>query len=301
MPSFPITLAALSIALSIPLLIGSVSSQRSSRGGVFTRRAERGEKNQDLSTLILDRGAGERVVAPAIGRTLRFLRKFTPGGVVDVIERRLDLAGLTGRWPVELILVIKVVLAVAGGIAGYAFRGPIVAIVSVAFGNILPDLILDRVAANRQNTIERELPDALDHITMSVEAGLGFEAAMTRAAAAGRGPLAYEMRRTLQEMQLGLSRSDALRNLAARSDVLDLRTFVTAVVQSEEYGLPIAHVLRIQSSEARTRRRQRAEERALKIPVKMVFPLVLCIFPSLFIVLLGPAAIRISNTLFGGN
>ncbi|MFQ5555368.1 MAG: type II secretion system F family protein [Acidimicrobiia bacterium] len=116
---------------------------------------------------------------------------------------------------------------------------------------------------------------------------------------AGRGPLTQELRRALHEMQIGVPRGEALRRLADRNDVSDLRTFVTAVTQAEDYGLPIAHVLRVQSSEMRTRRRQRAEELALKIPVKMVFPLVLCIFPTLFIVLLGPAAIRISETLFG--
>ncbi len=299
MPPATVTLAALGIALSIPLLIGSVSSQRTARGGVFTRRAERGESGQDLAAMILDRGAGERVVAPALSRALRFLRKFTPAGLVETIEKRLDLAGLSIRWSVELILVLKFLTAAAGGVAGYVFSGWPVAAVAFASASVLPDLVLDRLAQARQEKIERELPDALDHITMSVEAGLGFEAAMARAAAAGRGPLALEMRRTLHEMQIGMSRSEALRNLAARTDVLDLRTFVTAVVQSEDYGLPVANVLRIQSAEARTRRRQRAEERALKIPVKMVFPLVLCIFPSLFIVLLGPAAIRISNTLFG--
>ena len=295
-----IVLAAAAIGLAVPLLVGSVSGRRTARGGVFTRRAERGEADQNLSELILERGAGERVVVPLLGRTLRFLRRFTPAGMVETIDRRLEVAGLTGRYPVELILVLRVGLGVGAGFAGYAFRGLLMLVVSVAFGYILPDLVLDRLAKLRQDTIERELPDALDHITMSVEAGIGFEAAMTRAAAAGRGPLALEMRRTLHEMQIGLTRTEALRNLAARSDVIDLRTFVTAVVQSEEYGLPIAHVLRIQSSEARTRRRQRAEERALKIPVKMIFPLVLCIFPALFIILLGPAAIRISNTLFGG-
>ncbi len=298
---FQIIVAAAAIAVSIPLLITSVSSQRSAKGTVFTRRAERGETTGELGQLILDRGAGERVVVPAMGRTLRFLRRFTPAGVVETIERRIDLAGKTGRWPVEFVLVLKIVAAAGVGFAGYSYRGYVLGAASIALGYILPDFALDAVARNRQETIERELPDALDHITMSVEAGIGFEAAMGRAARAGRGPLAIELRRALHEMQLGVPRSEALRHLAERSDVTDLRTFVTAVIQSEDYGLPIAHVLRIQSGELRTRRRQRAEERALKIPVKMVFPLVLCIFPALFIVLLGPAAIRISNTLFGGS
>jgi len=128
---------------------------------------------------------------------------------------------------------------------------------------------------------------------MSVEAGLGFEAALTRAARAGEGPLAEELGRTMREMQLGVSRSEALRNLADRTEVPDLSSFVLAVVQSEEYGLPITKVLGVQANELRDKRSQRAEERALKIPVLMIFPLAVCIFPTIFIILLGPALIRI--------
>lgn len=296
---FSIVLAAAAIGISIPLLLSSVGSQRTVKGGLFARRVDRGETNSGVGNMILDRGARERVVFPALGRTLRFLRRFTPSGVVEKIERRIEYAGLVGRLPVELVLVGKIVVAAGLGYVGYSFKGVVLGVASLALGYIIPDFLLDAVARKRQDTIERELPDALDHITMSVEAGIGFEAALGRAARAGRGPLAIEIRRALQEMQIGVPRSDALRNLARRNDVTDLRTFVSAVVQSEDYGLPIAHVLRIQSAELRLRRRQRAEERALKIPVKMTFPLVLCIFPALFIVLLGPAALRISNTLFG--
>jgi tight adherence protein C len=128
---------------------------------------------------------------------------------------------------------------------------------------------------------------------MSVEAGLGFEAALARTSRVGEGPLAEELNRTVQEMQLGVSRSDALRNLADRTDVTDLKSFVLTVVQSEEYGLPIAKVLRVQAEELRDKRRQRAEERALKIPVFLIFPLAFCIFPTIFIIVLGPAMIRI--------
>jgi len=296
---FSIVLAAAAIGISIPLLLSSVGSQRTVKGGVFARRVDRGETSGGVRNMILDRGARERVVFPALGRTLRFLRRFTPSGVVETIERRIEFAGLVTRLPVELVLVVKIVTAVGLGYTGYTLRGVVLGLAALALGYIIPDFVLDALARKRQETIERELPDALDHITMSVEAGIGFEAALGRAARAGRGPFALELRRGLHEMQIGVTRGEALRNLAGRNDVSDLRTFVTAVVQSEDYGLPIAHVLRIQSGELRTRRRQRAEERALKIPVKMTFPLVLCIFPALFIVLLGPAAIRISNTLFG--
>jgi tight adherence protein C len=136
-------------------------------------------------------------------------------------------------------------------------------------------------------------------MTIAVEAGLGFETAMARAGRTGTGPLAEEIVRTLQEIQIGVPRSKAMRNLADRTEQDDLRHFVLAVVQAESYGIPVADVLKTQAAEQRLKRRQSAEERAMKIPVKIIFPLILCILPTLFIVILGPAVIQISRTLFG--
>jgi tight adherence protein C len=134
-----------------------------------------------------------------------------------------------------------------------------------------------------------------------VEAGLAFEPAMARASRSRRGPLADELSRTLQDIQLGVPRAVALKNLVQRTDVPDLRTFVHAIAQAEKYGVPIARILRVKSSELRSKRRQAAEERAMKIPVKIVVPLIFCILPALFIVLMGPAVIRIANTGFSGG
>ncbi|HEX9854703.1 MAG TPA: type II secretion system F family protein [Acidimicrobiia bacterium] len=293
MPPVQVIIAAAAVALSIPLLFVSISRGAES-SSIFARRAGRGEKRvTDLGALILEQGAGERVVRPALAAVAGRLRAFTPAGVVDRLENRIVLAGLEDRWPIERVLVVKVLGAAAAATAGWYLAGPLLALGAGGLAYLLPDFTLDGSAKKRQDQILRELPDAIDHITMSVEAGVGFEGAIARTARAGRGPMAAELRRALQEMQLGASRTQALRNLAARNDVLDLNTFIGAVVQSEEYGLPIANVLRIQASELRMRRKQRAEERALKIPVKIVFPLVVCIFPSLFIVLLGPAAVRV--------
>jgi tight adherence protein C len=293
MPPIQVMLAAAAVGLSVPLLIASMTGKRSS-GSVFARRAGRGEKSvTDLGALILEQSASERVVRPALAAVAGRLKSFTPAGVVGKLENRIVLAGLEDRWPIERILVVKVLGAATGAAVGWYFSGPLLALGTAGLAYLLPDFALDSAARQRQDQILRELPDAIDHITMSVEAGVGFEGAIARTARAGRGPMAAELRRALQEMQLGASRTQALRNMAARNDVLDLNTFIGAVVQSEEYGLPIANVLKIQAGELRTRRRQRAEERALKIPVKIVFPLVICIFPSLFIVLLGPAAVRV--------
>jgi tight adherence protein C len=138
----------------------------------------------------------------------------------------------------------------------------------------------------------------MDQLTISVEAGLGFDAALARVSTAGQGPLAEELRRLLGEIKVGVPRREALRHLLDRTEVQELRHFVLALQQAEEYGLPVARVLRVQAAELRIKRRQRAEEQAMKVPVKIVFPLVLCIFPSLFVVLLGPAVIRVMRTLF---
>jgi tight adherence protein C len=173
-------------------------------------------------------------------------------------------------------------------------------VIASGFGFFIPDVLLDRMGRQRQQTIERELPDVLDQITICVEAGLGFEAAMARAASTGDGPLAGELAHTLQDISLGMPRPSALGQILDRTDVPDLRHFVLAIGQAERHGVPIAQVLRVQAAEQREKRRQRAEERALKIPVKIVVPLICCILPSLFVVLLGPAAIRITHSGFGG-
>jgi tight adherence protein C len=164
-----------------------------------------------------------------------------------------------------------------------------------------PDLLVHSRGQERQESIGKALPDTLDQMTIAVEAGLGFETAMARAGRTGTGPLADELVRTLQEVQLGVPRSKAMRNLADRTDQSDLRHFVLAVIQAESYGIPIADVLRTQAAEQRVKRRQRAEEQAMKIPVKIIFPLILCILPTLFIVILGPAAIQVSRSLFGSG
>jgi tight adherence protein C len=207
-------------------------------------------------------------------------------------------------YALERTLVLKVLLGIGGFLLGFfALSGSsdlqryaLIALFTVT-GFFIPDAIVARRGRLRQERIEREMPDSLDQLTMSVEAGLGFEAALTRTAQAGQGPLAEELNRTLREIQLGIPRDQALRQMADRTDVSDLNSFVLSVVQSEKYGIGIGKVLRVQAEEVRDKRRQRAEEKALKIPVLMIFPLAFCIFPTIFIVILGPAAIRIFRDL----
>ncbi len=182
------------------------------------------------------------------------------------------------------------------------FLPSIAAAVGLALlGFYAPNLALYQAAYNRSDQIQKDLPDALDLLTISVEAGLAFDAAVSQVARNTSGPLADEFFRVLQEMQIGMGRTEAMRALGDRTDVEELQGFVTAMVQADAFGIPIANVLRVQAKEMRIKRSQRAEEQAQKVPVKILFPLIFCILPTLFIVVLGPAAINIYDAIIVGQ
>ncbi len=301
-----IWLAAAALAAALPIAWWALS------GLHIEDRVARANLSQGVSVgtnlrhATLQQSASDRVVTPIMDALVRRARRLTPAGVIDSLERRAFLAGLSEAWPTERLLATKVILAlVLGGAGGLAFLanpsvGTTVLAIALFFGGYFSvDYLMDLRARERQSTIERELPDLLDQITICVEAGLGFEAAMAKVAE-NDGPLPAELGRTLQDIQIGITRDRALEGLLARTDVTDLRTFVHAFVQAERYGIPVAHVLRVQADEMREKRRVRAEERAMKMPVKIVFPVVMCILPALFVVVAGPAAIRISKINFGG-
>jgi tight adherence protein C len=291
----PVTviLAAAAVAAALPVAWLAVSSGRKVTVGVPGGTT-------DIHQIALSESALGRLVQP-VGRVLvRRARGLTPKAWVERLERKIVLAGKAHSWPVERLLAIKFVLALLPTALALLFppsdqRVWIVVVIGTLVAYVIPDAMLDAAARNRQLVMQRRLPDLLDQLTMSVEAGLGFEAALSRAARSSGGPLAEEFNRTLQEMQLGSPRREALKALAHRVDVTDVRTFVFAVNQAETYGIPIADILRLQASELRTKRHMRAEEAALKIPVKIIFPLAFCVFPTLFIVLLGPAAMRLTE------
>lgn len=239
----------------------------------------------------------------AIQRPLALLdlsRRLIPTGYEAKLDRWLSLAGRPASLPLERLIIAKPALALTGFVLGllmYA-NSPSAQVMALGlfftvFLYFLPDLLIYNKGVKRQQEIELELPNTLDQLLISVEAGLGFEAAMARAGGYGGGALAQELMRTLQDIQVGRPRQEAYQALADRSSVQDLRSFVRAVIQADKYGIGIAKVLRTQAKQARVKRRQRAEEKAMKLPVKVLFPLLLCIFPVLFIVLLGPAAIKI--------
>ncbi len=230
--------------------------------------------------------------------------RLSPDGVATRLQRRLDVAGNPEGWTSDRILAVKglclVILGAFGALIG--LHNPKLLIVGGGLGAIagffLPDLLLYNAGLKRQQKIPTALADALDLLTICVEAGLGFDAAVAQVARHTEGPLSAEFARVLQEMQIGKSRGEALRAMAERTTVPELRAFVSALSQSTELGIPIAHVLREQAKEMRVRRRQRAEAQAQKVPVKITFPLIGCLFPALIVIVLGSGVIEIAHSLF---
>jgi tight adherence protein C len=250
----------------------------------------------------------ERIIGPLTDRFVVAGRRLTPDERMEKIRRRLDLAGNPPGWDVDRILGLKALSLLIGTLCGIIVppligagaRGIVLTTVALALlGWFGPTMWIYQIGFDRTEQIRRELPDALDLLSISVEAGLAFDAALAQVAHNSEGPLAKELSRVLKEMQIGTGRIDALRALAARTDVEELRIFVGAMVQADTFGIPIANVLRVQSKEMRIKRSQRAEEKAQQVPVKILFPLIFCILPSLFIVVMGPAAIKIFQQFKG--
>lgn len=253
----------------------------------------------------LDRPFGERVLEPLQARALVIGRRFSGADTGDRIRHKLDLAGNPPGWTVDRVVAGKIIGAVVGLVLFLVFSLMLgfslpVRIVMVAAGLVVgylaPSMYLYQKAYDRANRMQRELPDAIDLLTISVESGLGFDAAIQQVARNTEGPLADEFARALREMQIGQGRSAALRGMADRTNVADVRTFVSAMVQADSFGIPIGQVLRVQSAEIRVKRRQRAEEKAQQVPVKITIPLIFCILPCLFIAVMGPAVISIMDS-----
>lgn len=244
-----------------------------------------------------------RVVNPLMqGLAAKFAR-YLPSGMLDTRAKTLRVADLDRRWRPEVILGMQIAgfaLGLFGASAYLSSAGAsrtnfLVAGLMVLLLTMAPDAKIKRMADDRRKAITNELPDVLDQLTVTVEAGMSFDGAVLRAGQEGRGILATELLKAVNDMQLGLSRGEALQAMSDRTDVPDLRQFVTAVRQAEKHGFPLANILRLQALELRDKRRARAEERAMQVPVKITFPLVFCILPALFIVILGPAGVQISQ------
>jgi tight adherence protein C len=288
--------------------------------GVFTNEAQGVSRSlavmeafsaaPDVMKKELDPSFNERVLTPLLARFVGIGRRLTPKDYAERIQGKLDVAGNPPGMTVDRIVSLKVVGIGLGVAAGATFGllmgfSSVKLILATAAGAVVgyyaPNLYLYQKGHDRTAQLQRALPDALDLLSISVEAGLGFDAALAQVARNTEGPLAQELARVLQEMQIGLGRSAALRALGERSTLPDLRSFTSAMVQADSFGIPVGQVLRVQSAEIRVKRRQRAEEQAQKVPVKMMIPLVLFILPCLFIAVIGPAIIRMVSTFGSGG
>lgn len=253
--------------------------------------------------LELERSAGERIFAPAMRAVHAVVHRYLPSGVLEATAKHLRVADIDKKWTPEKIVALQVVGFGVGLLGAVAYIGNSGGTrTSLMVGGLLilvltmgPNAKIKRMADDRRKAITNELPDVLDQLKVTVEAGMSFDGALLRAGQEGRGILATELLRAVNDMQLGLSRGEALQALADRTDVPDLRQFVSAVRQAEKHGFPLANILKLQAIELRDRRRARAEEKAMQVPVKITFPLVFCILPALFIVILGPAGVQISQ------
>ena len=292
--ALPTALVALAVLLQSAVIVSLRDPAR--------RRVERNLRRAAAPPAAVGPAGASRSALPrrAGGRVSGWLRRRLGSERLAAVRRRLDRAGLGATTTPEAFLAQKVALAALGALLAVValaggVRGPsaLVAVTMPALLFLLPDVRLGSRTTERQREIVLALAETLDLMTITVEAGVAFEASMVRAAQSSTGPLADELTRTMQEVQIGVPRGQALRDLAARCDVEDLTTFVSAVIQAERYGVPITRVLRVQSAELREKRRQRAEEAAMKIPAKVILPLAVCILPAMMLLVVGPAILQI--------
>ena len=295
------------------LLLGLVvemglSSRRRYMSVLSTQVGDVSETVANLRQEQLNKSALERLALPFAGKVVSSITRVTPLDLYGRTNRLIVLAGSPPGLTAERIVAFKIIFAIIGLVGGLAVGSvlPLPSFLKVGavvlfavFGYTIPSAAISARASKRQKEIRKALSDTMDLLTISVEAGLGFDSALAQVVKNVPGPLSQEIARTLQEMQIGVSRIDALRHLSDRTEVPELDGFVLSMIQADKYGVGVAAVLRAQSTELRQKRRQRAEETAQKIPLKLLFPTIFMILPALFIVILGPGAIQVYHTFFG--
>ena len=257
------------------------------------------EREQELSRPLV-----ERIFGPVATKVAGFVVSITPKNVMEAAKLKLDSIGNPWKMSAGDYVILRVVTLLILPLGVFLITNKIglgkaflFALVAAALGWVVPETMMQSKAKHRGKEIQRDLPDILDLLTVSVEAGLGFDAALVKVVERKKGPLADEFGTVLREIRVGKPRRDALRELSERVTVDDITSLVSAVIQADQLGVGISNILRIQAEQVRTKRRQEAEESAMKAPIKMLFPLVFFIFPTLFVVLLGPAIIQIAETL----
>ncbi|HHN94368.1 MAG TPA: type II secretion system F family protein [Anaerolineae bacterium] len=303
-------IGALVVLGGLAFLVVRVARSHGGGASIEERMAEFGtlERPPTLEELELSQPFSERVLMPLITRLADFAMRFSPAKSMEEMQHKLDLAG--NPYDLKKFVGMRILAAILFGGLGIAimFLGKsmpkiqrfALPLVGAGLGYYLPVLSLGSKIKKRQKEIIKSLPDALDLLTICVEAGLGFDAAMAKVSEKWDNELCVAFRRVIQELQLGKLRREALRDMANRMDVPDVSTFVAAIIQADQLGVSIARVLRIQSDQMRMRRRQRAEELARQAPIKMLPAIAFLIFPAIFIVLLGPAVIQVIQMFQGG-
>lgn len=285
------------LSFGMPVVVKRTPKSSISQLSYYTTTAKRGK--EEIPSFF------ERIILPVFTKIASLIKRVSPKGIVESNRHKLALAGSAETFSVDVYLAIKFLFPV-----GFLFlfillaiffqlslivRIILLALISLSY--FFPDIFIRSRIKNRQLEIRKSLPNALDLLSISVEAGMGFDIALARVANNIKGPLGEEFKRMLHDIQLGFTRKDAFRNLNSRTDVQELSSFIVAMTQAEVFGISVSKVLKVQASEIRIKRRQLAEEAGIKTPVKLVFPLILCIFPSLMTVILGPAVIRIYYTI----
>jgi tight adherence protein C len=266
--------------------------------------AEQPHGTVDMRAMLLRQSASERAVQPLLERLGAWIGRLLPAARVNRLRVRIERAGSPAGWSVERVFAAKALLTIGLGVPTLlallsepTALNAVLLPTAIVVGYFLPDGLLDRRGSQRQLEIRAAAADTVDQLTLMVRAGLGIDAAIVRTARSGTGPLADELARVVQDMRVGVARGVALSKMAERAGVPELKSVTAALAQSERLGVPVAQTLQVQAEELRIKRRQLAEEQALKLPVKILAPMVVCIFPVLLLVLLGPAAIRIWEDL----
>jgi tight adherence protein C len=247
----------------------------------------------------------DRVLMPVFKRIANMVKKVSPRGMVESTSHKLELAGILEVFGTNVYFTVKLLLPIGFLIIyilllvffDFSLIINLLLLIPIPLSYFLPDFYLRSKISSRQDEIRRTLPNALDMLTITVEAGMGFDAALSRIASNLKGPLGEELDKMLKEMNVGIPRREAFRNLVNRTDVRDLESFVSAVIQAEILGISIGKILRTQASELRNRRSIRAEEAGIKAPLKLVFPLIFCLLPALLVVIVGPGIVMLYDVL----
>ena len=293
-----ISVFILILAFGLPTVLKKTPKSKISK--ILQYGKDKGQQVEEVPSF------SDRVLRPFYSRLSSVVKRMNAKEVIEDTRHRLELAGIEESVGIDEYLALKLLLPF-----GFIFIivlefiflniplwAKLVSLIIIPISYFFPDIFLRSRIQNRQEEIRVSLPNALDLLTISIEAGMGFNIALSRVADNIKGPLGDEFKKMLHEIQIGFSRRDAFKNLDRRTDVADLSAFVVSMIQADVFGIPVGRVLRVQASEMRIKRRQRAEEYGYKAPIKLIFPVLFCLFPSLLTVVIGPGAIQIYEQLF---